>query len=108
VDASERRAILDGAAAYGVDPRSPGHRLLAVWLDREPSPELGRAWRELVGGLASALSVESRMELQRLLLGRARDVAEAAGGVLGFGAISRAEERVLAELDRAFEPGAAS
>jgi hypothetical protein len=35
-------------------------------------------------------------------VGQARAVAESAGGVLGFGAVSRAEERVLERLGEAF------
>jgi hypothetical protein len=36
-------------------------------------------------------------------VGRARSVAEAAGGILGVDPVSPAEKQVLASLDRAFE-----
>jgi hypothetical protein len=42
------------------------------------------------------------MRLRDAILGCARDVAAAAGGVLGVGAISQAEERVLSELESSF------
>ena len=41
--------------------------------------------------------------MREKILGRARAVAEAAGGILGFGSkISPEEEVVLAELEKAF------
>jgi hypothetical protein len=43
------------------------------------------------------------MRLQSVIIGMARNVAEAAGGFLGFGSVSRSEERVLAELESAFQ-----
>ena len=42
------------------------------------------------------------MRLKENLVGRARTVAEAAGGFLGIGAISTEEESVLGELEGAF------
>jgi hypothetical protein len=47
--------------------------------------------------------VQAKQALKQDLLGRARVVAEAAGGFLGLGTrISSAEQAVLTELEQAF------
>jgi hypothetical protein len=51
------------------------------------------------------MDAADRNRLKSELLGRARRVAEAAGGFLGLGSkVSRAEEAILTELAAAFEP----
>jgi hypothetical protein len=102
LDESERRAVLGGAQACGIEQASPGAQLLALWLETPPGAELLGAWRQLVGAICRELSVEARRRLERAIVGQARAVAESAGGVLGFGAVSRAEERVLERLGEAF------
>jgi len=48
------------------------------------------------------MSEVDRTEMRERVLGRARSVAEAAGGFLGLGSkVSEAEEQVLDELDLA-------
>jgi CRP-like cAMP-binding protein len=103
MDASEKRAVLKGAESSGLAPDSPSFGLLRLWLDRRPEQDLMDLWRAYMETVCGALSVEARMRLRDAILGCARDVAEAAGGVLGVGAISQAEERVLSDLESAFE-----
>ena len=56
-----------------------------------------------MGALSAHLDQSSRGALKNELLGRARTVAEAAGGFLGLGnKISAEEARVLDELAAAF------
>jgi len=51
------------------------------------------AWQAYVQALVATLDVEAREALQTELLGWARAVAAAAGGILGFGSrISQAEQ----------------
>jgi hypothetical protein len=51
-----------------------------------------------------ALPAQVREALRPDVLGRAREVAEAAGGFLGLGSkVSDDERRVLGELERALE-----
>lgn len=106
MEPSERKAVMEGAQACGIEPASPSAALLDAWLEERPGAELLVMWRQLIGAICKNLSWEARARLQTAIVGRARDVAEAAGGVLGFGSVSDDEERVLAALGAAFEPEA--
>ena len=103
MDAREREAILFGAESTGIPKESPSHGLLRIWIEDPPAPDLVDAWREFISALSREFSEEQRGRLQRNLLGRARAVAEAAGGFLGLGPkVSKEEKAVLESLARAF------
>ena len=62
------------------------------------------AWREYVGALAESLDRAALDALKNDVMGRARGVAEAAGGFLGLGnKVSSEEQAVLDELAKAFD-----
>jgi hypothetical protein len=104
VQGNERQAILQAAHAEGVSADSTSYRLLDSWLNERPEPSLLEAWWEYARGLARELDETSLAAMRRMTLDRARRVAEAAGGLLGFGnQVSSNEELVLADLARAFE-----
>lgn len=99
LDDRERAAVLSGAAEAGVEPGGPAHGLLDRWLSAPPPPELTETWAAYV----RALDADTRASLRASVTGRARRVAEAAGGVLGIGRkVSAAEEAALSRLDAAF------
>ena len=105
IDDSEREAVLSGAEANGIGSSSPGYHLLESWLAHRPDGRLLEVWGEYIVDLCAELSEAERTELKNEILGRARSVAETAGGFLGLGKrISPEEEVVLAELAKAFEP----
>jgi hypothetical protein len=103
LDPRERDAVLAAAKEAGLDPTSPGYGLLETWLSTRPDAHLQELWAEYTRSLCAALAPEDRAALRDEILGRARRVAEAAGGFLGLGSkVSRAEEQVLNELVKAF------
>lgn len=103
VDAKEREAVLAGAEERGLRKGDASRELLEVWLARRPPPELLATWKGYIGALSATIGAEARTSLEKELLGRARAVAEASGGTLGFGRkVSTAEEAVLRDLDTAF------
>jgi hypothetical protein len=61
-----------------------------------------QAWRRFIAALCEELGSEGGARLKQSLLGHARSVALAAGGVRGESAISPQEEAVLAALAAAF------
>jgi tellurite resistance protein len=103
IDATERQAILSAAQGAGLAEHNTSYQLLENWMTNRPDPTLLSAWKHYVGALAASLSAEAKDALRQDLLERARTVAEAAGGFLGFGnKISPAEQAKLTELEQAF------
>ncbi|NLX95144.1 MAG: hypothetical protein GXY83_03100 [Rhodopirellula sp.] len=101
IDARERRAVLAAAEEQGLAAGHPGHQLLERWLERKPEPRLLEAWKSYVLALGENLGATDRNELKREILARARGVAEAAGGLLGFGGkVSKAEQAALDDLEK--------
>jgi tellurite resistance protein len=100
LEPAEKEAVLRAAREAGVADQPEAMALLEYWLKSRPSPQLREAWRGYAQAIVSALPAESRATVARNTIGRARAVAEAAGGFLGLSSrISDAEKRVLAELE---------
>lgn len=101
IDDAERRAILKVAEEKGIRSDHAAHSLLESWLDEEPGEELLASWKGYASELTTALAEDAAASLREDILGRARDVAQSAGGVLGLGSISWTERKVLEQLERA-------
>ena len=100
----ERLAVLSAARQKGIDDASPAGLLLASWLSAPPPPKLSEVWIDYVRALCHELDPNERTELRDDLLGRARAIAEAAGGFLGLGSkVSSHEQEELVRLEAAFE-----
>lgn len=98
----ERKAVLRAAHDGGIDRSTAAHLLLDNWLGKRPPAELMEAWQAWIQGLKATLEAAAFNQMKVLVLDRARDVAQSAGGFLGFAAISESEKRVLAEMEAAF------
>ena len=99
----EREAIVKAAADSGVEEGSPTHALLCHWLEEAPEPSLVETWIEYVEALQATLAPAQHRKLGEELIGRARTVANAAGGFLGIGKISDPEEQMLDRLKQPFK-----
>ena len=103
MEAAERDAILRGAKSSGISEDSASYGLLEIWTEDRPAPEMMDSWCAYMRALCSELSRDQRRHLEQQVIGRARAVAEAAGGFLGLGSkISRVEEGVLAKMEEVF------
>mgnify|MGYP001556274095 FL=1 len=102
IQAKERDAILKAAIENGVEDGSPTCTLLRNWLKVKPDPHLLETWKGYIEELNSSLSERSRAHMKSSVLGRARAIAEAAGGFLGVASISSAEKKMLEELEWTF------
>ena len=98
VDRSERLAVLAALRKHGYDDTSPAWHLLESWLDHEPCDAVLRAWKDYTRATAESAGHKRLILLRNELLNRAQEVAEAAGGVFGVGAVSKAEESVLRQI----------
>ncbi len=99
----ERDAIMQAAATQGISNRSHGHALLEAWLESPPKTELYEAWEAYVHALLKEMDEAHATTLKESILGLAHDVATAAGGLLGLGSVSKAENEVLAAIGAAFD-----
>ena len=100
VESQERKLILEAAKDVGLD--SASQELLASWLQHAPDRSLLEAWRSYVGTLCKDLAPAQREIMKKEVVGRARKVAGAAGGLLALGKVSKEEQKVLGELEAAF------
>lgn len=105
MDEKERGSVLAAAAATGTEPGSTSYRLLEIWMQDQPPPDLTNAWQLFIQSLSENLSGDENSRLAKNLLGRARDVAAAAGSSLNRAPhVSAEEEACLTALARAFPP----
>ncbi len=103
VDTKEQEAVLSAAAASGLLKGSSAHTLLETWLKLKPPAALENAWANYVKALVEGMKPDDKTLLKSELLGKARAVAEASGGILGMGSkISKAESDALRKLEAAF------
>ncbi|HTF88669.1 MAG TPA: hypothetical protein VK843_09685 [Planctomycetota bacterium] len=100
VEIAERKLILEAAKDAGLD--SAGQELLASWLAHAPDRALLDAWRGYVSTMCKEVAPQQRETMKTELLGRARKVAGASGGMLALGSVSKEEQKVLKELESAF------
>jgi hypothetical protein len=104
VDERERQAVMSAAEANGILPSSPSFELLDRWLSHRPDGRLMEAWGGYIVDLCATLGPAEIASVKEKVVGRAREVATAAGGFLGLGSkISPEEEIILTELAKAFE-----
>ncbi|HET9626992.1 MAG TPA: hypothetical protein VFP84_36785 [Kofleriaceae bacterium] len=100
---NERVAILQGAHGKGLEEGTAGYDLLQTWLDKAPGDQLFHAWEAYIKALASQLNDEQNRLLKNQIVGFAKMVAKAAGGILGFAKTSASEEAVLVKIEAAFD-----
>jgi hypothetical protein len=103
IEEAEKALILQLVAAMGAPQGGPAHAYLDTWLTQKPEPSWMKLWTDYVHALSEKMKPDDKALLKNTVLGRARVVAEASGGLLGvLWSISDAERRVIAELDAAF------
>ena len=100
VEEKEAAAISKAAQDDGLS--EAGFELLQSWLTHRPGDKLLEAWEQYVQALCGVLGKEQVAALEREVMGHARSVAEAAGGLLGVGKVSKGEDAMLARLAKAF------
>lgn len=100
LDLGERQAILVEAIAAGIEDGGTAHKLIDGWLASAPRPELIVAWDEFATALKGKLGADELARTRADVVDRALRVARASGGFLGIGAVSAAEARAVAWLER--------
>jgi hypothetical protein len=103
VAGTEVEVIRNAAVEYGIARSTPPFELVERWLGERPGQELFEAWQAYAEIVSRCLEPSDRAAFAEAMLTTARDVARAAGGILGVGPkTSKAEQAVLDELASAF------
>jgi hypothetical protein len=101
VDAREREAIVRAAVASGIPTDGVAYERLLEWLEKGPTENARAVWRSYAKELAKKLTKEEMDTFRRDLIGYAKAVAEASGGILGvIYRTSPGEQRVIDEMER--------
>jgi tellurite resistance protein len=95
VDTEERWRVLAAATAFGLELGRPAHAQLELWLEERPAQALFDAW---YGFAAQALVGRRTARRARRVIEAAHEVAVAAGGIFGLGAVSRPERTVVERI----------
>ena len=93
VSARERDLIFEVASVRGVVEGSPGYDKLSEWLTRRPAEDLFEKAMEIIGILIEKDDVAAPKDLVELV----SRVANASGGILGFGRMISGDEKALIE-----------
>ncbi len=102
LDPPEVDKLLSEAEAAGITEPSSAHELIKSWIRNKPDGDFEESWKIYARSLSAELGERVTNAIRDSLLRRARTVAEASGGLLGFGAVSRCEQRTLDALGEAF------
>jgi hypothetical protein len=94
VTGAEREMILEAASLHGVAGGSPAYLKLTDWLDHRPSEEFFEQALRVVGSILKSHPVTGGLGGSDVLAHSIR-VAEASGGILGFGNKVSDEERAM-------------
>jgi len=96
--------LLRACDELGIRSQSAAHCIVEKWLRERPSAALLDTWKEYVSALSEAMSPASKTAFKDEVLGQAKSIAEAAGGILGLGnKISKSEQAKIDELAAAFD-----
>lgn len=100
IQSDEREAVLQAAHDHGVQRGSAAYEFLELLLEQRPSDLFFERTNRVIAHVL-ANDVEGR-EADDLLT-RARSVARSAGGVFGFGSVSKEEQKLIDELAIMFD-----
>jgi hypothetical protein len=98
VSRQERELILEAARAHGIAEGSAADKQLSDWIENRPSEEFFEQTLRIMGALLETTPRADGTVGSQGVLDEAKRLAEASGGILGFGSKISAEEQAL--LDR--------
>lgn len=99
VSEKERDLVIAAARAGGAEPGSRADRQVGQWLTSPPSNVLSHGTLHALGAAMERSSPDARRMAVDDLLASCTQVAEAAGGILGYGRISNKEQGVLDRIE---------
>lgn len=98
VTTKERQAVMSAALKRGLDHNPQAMEMFEAWLQKHPPRSLWKLWREYVEAIRESVGPTAAEMLTKELVRQAQIVAEASGGTLGFGKVSKDEQAILDEI----------
>jgi len=102
IQPAERKILLVAIEEAGLPKEGVAFKLMKQWLTRRPEPKMIGLWQNYTKALLAELPADAGQHIKQTVLGQARALAEAAGGFLGLGRMSKEEAKVLRSLEKAF------
>lgn len=99
VTAKERQVVMSEALGHGIDQNPISFQLIERWLEHCPPESLWKLWQEYATGVHESMSPAASKLLMTEIHQLATKVANASGGVLGRGKISKAEQNILDKIE---------
>jgi uncharacterized tellurite resistance protein B-like protein len=103
LDRREREKVLEIAGDHQLSLDDEAHQLLIGWLEEDPTDQLLPLWKDYCQALAKTLPEEALASLRQTITAEAKEVAKAAGGLLGIGAVSPGESQMLQTIETALK-----
>ncbi len=98
IQENEREIVMTAAAKQGLPPKTPAGMLLDQWLTHKPENGVFEAWEAYARSLVGKLEPEEAKSLKHTIEKEIKAVAQAAGGVLGWAAVSKGESAVMRRI----------
>lgn len=98
VSERERDLIVEAARVRGIAPNTPADAQLAGWLATRPSDQFFSETLRAIAAVLASMPDARQEAMRRDLLTYSTAIAEASGGILGFGAVSAEERATLARI----------
>jgi hypothetical protein len=103
ISPKERELILRAARSRGIEAGSSADAQLMRWLTDRPAEELFEKTLRIIRAILQSRPPEEREASERDLLSLCTAIASASGGIVGFGAVSEDERRILAHISEELE-----
>ena len=103
IQPEERETVMEAASKQGLNRESPAGQLLSNWLSKKPSDKMFDAWETYAKALMASLDQDAAEAIRTCLEKELKAVAQAAGGVLGWAAVSKGESAVMSRVNAALK-----
>ena len=103
LDAGEKEAVIKAAQEAGVADGTPAAQLLMSWLDKGRDEGLFANWTGYIAALKPHLSPDQFIAMRDKVIGNCHAVAQASGGIFGFGTESGTEKHAIRAVRAAFK-----
>ena len=99
VTPQERQAVMNAAVQRGLEHQPQALQMIEAWLHKHPPRPLWNLWKEYAAAVYGSVQPQMVATLRNEIARQAKIVAEASGGTLGFGKVSKDEQALLDEID---------